>query len=214
MNILKMLAANSLASGINIAFRSSAVSSAGTITAPSDIVAGDLLVLYDNAANTSGFPTSVIPSGWASPAIINQTGGSGSNRRVIVSMKIADGTEAGATITGMDGTLLDAKVLIVFSTNGATTSSAFDAAVEITQGDPAQQTINASSGSPPLVCIGFSRIEGGGGATMTPTQDGTAGTGTHIGYYKIYNSSPADVTFDAADGGNNNMLMSFYVEVD
>lgn len=215
MNVLKMLTANaSSGGGQTLAFRSSATSTASTIVAPSGIVAGDLLVLYDNAANISGFPTAVIPTGFDSPAIINQTGGSASNRRCIVSKKIANGTEAGATITGMDGTLLDAKILVVFSTNGATNSTAFDSVIQITQGDPTIQTIDSSIGSPPLISLGFLRNEGGGGGTMSPTQDGIVGSGTHQGYYKIYNSSPADVTFDTGDGGNNNMLMSFYIEVD
>ena len=212
MNVLKMLAANAIVSaGQSIAFRSSSTSdNLSTITAPSDIIAGDLIVLYDRATNSSGFPTSVIPSGFTT--ILNNT--HESTRRTICSYKIANGTEAGTTITGMDGASADVKTILVFSTNGATTASFFDVEFQSTDGNPVAQTINASSGSPPLVVIGFIRQVTTTSQSMSPTQDGTVVNGQNTAYYKIYNSSPADVTFDCGDGGNANALMSFYLEVD
>lgn len=210
MNVLKLLGANvATAVAQSIAFRSSATSSAATITAPSDIVAGDLIVLYDRATNTSGVPTSVVPTGFTS--ILDQS--HEGVRRTICSFKIANGSEASASITGMDGNSADSKVIAVFSTSGATSAIAYDAAFESTDGDPATQTINASSGSPPLVAIGFVRQVTATGQSMSPTQDGTVGSGQNVGYYKIYNSSPANVIFDCGDGGNANALMSFYIEV-
>lgn len=210
MNVLKMLAANAQAAGAQtIAFRSSATSTANTITAPSDIIAGDLLVLYDRAVDTSGVPTSVVPSGFTSILDEAHEG----TRRTICSFKIANGTEASATITGMDAISVDIKTLIVFSTGGATSAIAYDSIFQSTEADPTAQTINASSGTPPLVVIGFVRQISATGQSMSPTQDGTVANGQNIGYYKMYNSSPADVTFDCGDGGNNNVLMSFYIEV-
>jgi hypothetical protein len=134
-------------------------------------------------------------------------------RRTICSFKIADGTEAGTSITGMDGTSADAKIMAVFSTSGASSAIAYDVAFESTDGDPTAQTINASGGSAPLVVIGFVRQVTTTSQSMSPAQDGTVGSGQNVGYYKIYNSSPADVTFDCGDGGNANALMSFYIEV-
>jgi len=211
MNILKILGANAPLSGQTIAFRASATSTntAGTIVAPSGIVAGDLLVLYDSAANNTTIPTAVIPSGFGSPAIINQT--FSTNRRVIVSMKIANGTEAGATITGMSVNNTVNKILIVFSTNGATSSIAYDVDFQSTDGDPTAQTVTSASGSPPLVVLAFYRNTTG--VSFSPTEDGSVVNGGQQGKYKIYNSSPADVTVDLGDAGTANMLMSFYIEV-
>ena len=214
MNVLKLLGANATgAGGQTLAFRSSATSgnTAGTIVAPSDIVAGDLLVLYDNAANNTTLPTAVTPSGWDT-ALINQT--FSTNRRCMVHKKIANGTEAGATITGMSVNNVVLKILLVISTNGASSSTAYSIASEATNNDPTAQVISSASGNSPLAVFGFIRNQTGTGNSMSPTQDGIITSAPHYGYYKLYNSSPADVTFDTGDGGLNNFLMSFYIEVD
>jgi hypothetical protein len=211
MNVAKKLlrAAIASAGAQMIAFRSSATSGANTITAPSDIAEGDLLVLYDRATNTSGVPTSVVPSGFTSILDEAHEG----IRRTICSFKIANGTEASATITGMDGNSADVKTLIVFSTGGASSAIAYDVAFQSTDADATAQVVNASSGSPPLVVIAFIRQVTTTSQSFSPAQDGTVANGQNTGYYKIYNSSPADVTVDCGDGGNANALMSFYIEV-
>lgn len=210
MNVLKLFGANAVAaSGQTIAFRSSATSTASTITAPSDIVAGDLLVIYDRATNTSGLPTSVVPSGFTS--ILDQ--GTENLRRTICSFKIASGSEAGTSITGMNGTSANIKIMMVFSTNGATSAIAYDVEFQSTDADPTAQTITSSSGSPPLVAFAFIRQVTTTSQSFSPTQDGTVVNGQNTGYYKIYNSSPANITVDCGDGGNANALMSFYIEV-
>lgn len=203
------LRARNKAISIALAFRSSATSTGSTIVAPSDIVAGDLLVMYDNVSATT-IPTSVVPTGFTS--ILNNT--VSTNRRVICSYKIATGSEAGTTITGLSGTGgALAKILIVFSTNGATTGTVKSIQYEQTDADPTAQTITSGSGVSPLVSIGFLRNASGTPvSSMTPTQDGSVVVTAHTGFYKIYNSSPANVTVDTNDGGTVNMLMSFYIE--
>jgi hypothetical protein len=209
MNVAKKLlrAAIASAGAQTIAFRSSATSTGSTITAPSDIVAGDLLVLLDVALNTSGFPTAVTPF----TSFLNNTNQTA--RRILFSKKIADGTEAGATLTGMNGTNSNSKTLYVFSTNGATSSSEFDIGYEATDNAPASQNITSASGSPPLVSMGFIRQATATGQSFSPTQDGSINLGAITTYYKIYNSSPSDITVSCGDGGANNILSSFYIEV-
>lgn len=193
-----------------LTFRSSAISTIATIVAPSVISAGDIIVLYDNGANSSGFPTTIVPSGFV--GILNNT--IAANRRCICSYKIATGSEGGTTITGMAATSSNAKIMFVFSSNGASSVNVKDIDfASSTDTDLPAQTITSGSGTAPLVALGFSRNLLGNIGSMSP-QDGnvSAATGTHYGYYKIYNSSPSDVTVDTGDGGNNNMLMSFYLE--
>lgn len=195
---------------VELAFRSSANSTASTITIPSDVVAGDLLVLYDRATNTSGTVTFAVPSGFST--ILNQL--PVTTIRFVCSYKIATSTDASSSITGMNGTNDNSKILLAFSTGGATTAAAYDIAFQQTDGDPTSQTINASGQTTPLVVLGFIRQQTATSQSMSPTQDGTAASGTtNTAYYKIYNSSPADVTFDCGDGGTQNALMSFYIRV-
>ena len=208
MNVLKMLAANAPASSQTLAFRSSATSTTSTIVAPSDIVAGDLLILFDVAFNASGFPTAVTPF----TAFLNNT--NATTRRIMFSKKIADGTEAGATLTGMNGTNLNSKILYVFSTNGATTSTDFDLDYQATNATPTSQTITSSNGTAPLVSMGFIRQTIATSQSFSPTEDGSINLEAITTYYKIYNSSPNDITVSCGDAGNNNILSSFYLEVD
>lgn len=194
---------------LELAFRSSSTSSASTITVPSDVVAGDLLVLYDTPVNLSGFPTSVVPTKFST--ILNST--SGNARRTVCSYKIAEGTDAGTSITGMNGTNANSKILLAFSTNGATAAAAYDIAFQSTDGDPTAQVVNASGQTTPLVVLAFMRQATATGQSFSPTEDGTVTDLTSKGYYKIYNSSPADVTVDCGDGGTQNNLMSFYIQL-
>ena len=195
---------------LSIAFRSSANSTTTTLTAPSDIVAGDLLIWYDNSLNFSTFPTAVVPTGFTQISTTTNA----TNRRIISAYKIAVGGDASATITGMSFLNAGVKGLIVFSTNGATSAAVFDADIQNTDGDPTAQTVTSSSGTPPLVVIGLIRNQTAN-YSMTPTEDGVAtfSAGQQFGLYKIYNSSPANVTVDTNDGGNNNLINSFYMQV-
>jgi len=195
---------------LSIAFRSSASNvTTSLLTAPSDIVAGDLLIWYNNVANTSGFPTAVTPTGFT--LITNGT--AGTNRRLITAYKVAVGGDASSTITGMSAGATNAKAILVFSTNGASSASVFDIEYQATDGDPTAQTITSATGTPPLVDIGFVRNLSNN-RSMTPTQDGELSIGNgHFGLYKIYNSSPVDVVVDTNDGGNANTINSFYMQV-
>lgn len=194
-----------------LSFQADATSTSDTITGPASIAAGDLLVLWDGAHNLSGLPTSVVPTGFTSIVSFND----GSNDRAIASYKIADGSEASATITGMNGNISDDKMLYVFRGNQAISSvSALDIASESTAGNPTAQVVNASGGTPPLIVFGCYFVPGAAvdPRTFNPAKDGeiTSSTRAYLAY-KIYNSSPADVTVDMDDELDTNMLASFYL---
>lgn len=197
--------------------QASATSTAATITGPASIAAGDLLVLWDAANGSFGEPTSVVPTGFTSIIDFSTVG---TDLRCIASYKIADGSEASATITGMDGAAADHKMLYVFRGNVAISSvSANDTASEINIGNPLAQTVNASGGTPPLIIFGGYLSLGStidprtftvGGS---PSKDGEISTGTDAYLaYKIYNASPADTVVDMDDEGSTyNALASFYL---
>lgn len=196
-----------------LSIRASATSTAATITGPASITAGDLLVLWDMATNAATLPTSVIPTGFTS--IVDFT--VGSVRKGIASYKIANGSEASASLTGMNGNTTNDKALYVVQGNQAIASATpTDVGSEGTTGNPVAQTVTSGSGAAPLIvfgCYGSSGIidprtftVGGVGA-----KDGEINPDTDLYLaYKIYNSSPADVVVDMDDEGTN-IMASFYI---
>jgi hypothetical protein len=187
-----------------------------TITAPADIIAGDLLILMDATAGSYGAPTLVTPSGWTN--IVNITTGKG---RMAVHRKIADGSEASSNIVTMGGAydVLFNKILVVYRGNiPATSQTTSTPNTQATTGDPGAQTVSASGGVAPLVVIGCYASDGtvdprtftqGG----SPAKDGEA-NGNTSGYqaWKIFNTAPADIVVDMQDEGTN-FLASFYVSL-
>jgi hypothetical protein len=194
----------------------SATSTAQTITGPAGILAGDLLVLWDHASNsTTTIPTAAVPSGFSTVTNDTLVAGVGFGSRNIASIKIATGVEASASLTGMTGTNVIRKALYVFRGDVAITSAmALDAASEYTDGDPASQTVNASGGTPPLVVIGCYRsADVLDPRSFSPAKDGEINPTTTLYLaYKIYNASPQDVTIDMEDEIEGSGLASFYVK--
>jgi hypothetical protein len=199
--------------GLTIAFQASATSTAATVTGPASIQAGDVLLLGDRARNTVGLPTAVIPTGFTE---IASTASDGTTSRTRLSYKIADGSEASASITGMDGTSTDNKVLLVFRPSTPATVLTFaDPGQETTDVNPTSQTITASGGAVPLI---VGATYGSSAAvdprSSTPAMDAEVSSSTLFYFgYKIYNSAPSDHTVDMDDEGATNTLQSFYVEV-
>ena len=208
-----------LGAGLTIAHRSSATSSSSTVTGPSDIASGDILVLRDYASSSGGAPSTAIPSGFTSLVNHAALNSGGFYERSILSYKLADGTEASASLTGMNGNDENKKVLVVFSA-GATTLATGGTGSSGSNGDPSSLAINASGGTAPLVVIGgYSSTRVLTVDTMTPTEDGRAAVGTGgdaAVAWKIYNSSPANVTIDMGDedsgGANFNVMTGAWIE--
>lgn len=184
-----------------------------TVTAPSDIIAGDLIVLWNLSENTAGAVSSVIPSGFTEIATSSQ-----SQQRCTSSYKLADGSEASASLTVMDGDSRRYKAIYVFRGDVPATSVTLSSSVgsQSTSGNPSSQSVIASGGTPPLVVLGFygafSTIDP---RTFSPSSDGEIGSSDSRMFidYKIYNESPADVTIDMDDEGASNHLHSCYIEM-
>lgn len=187
-----------------------------TITLPASIAAGDLIIVLDAISNDSS-PTLVTPSGFT-----NVTNATSSYMRFASCYKIADGSEASTSVTGLlpDPPGGGAKIAAVF--RGDVAISSFTPASinqpSIDNANPTAQSVTASGGTPPLIVFGFYVNDYGSGVnprTFSPTKDGEINESgaTYCDLwlaYKIYNSSPANVTVDMDDEGYGNGIQSYY----
>jgi len=209
-----------VASLLTLDFHASAISEASTVTVPASALANDLAILLDYQNNSSVDPVDVVPAGWTSVgSLFRMTGGSFNRVGVRASRKILVAGDISASITGMNGILNEAKVLLVFRPTGGTITTVDASTVngQATSADPASQSVVASGQPIPLIVIGGASSHGGSAAfsTASPAFDATVvttGNGWLRGGYKIYNSAPADHTIDMNDLGNNG-LISFYLSV-
>jgi hypothetical protein len=143
----------------------------------------------------------------------------GVSSRGMTSFKICDGSETG-NITGMSGAVLNRKALVTFRATAAAVV-ALGADGEngaVATGNPSAITINASSGVPPLLVVGYYRSSGAidprtftaGGS---PAKDGEISFHSNTMYvaWKVYLENPADVVIDMDDEGDFNLVQGFYV---
>lgn len=198
--------------------QASATSTAATINCPADIIAGDLLVMLDRASNNAfgGVPASVTPSGFTSIGNISVSASGITGIRQTFWYKLAVGTEASSTLTGMDGTATDKKALLVFRGNvPATTLTLVSVGGEATDGNPTAQNVTAGTGVPPLVVLGgYGSQSAVSPRTFSTTKDGEINPDTLLYLaWKIYNSAPADSSIDMDDEGTGNTLQSCYIQM-
>jgi hypothetical protein len=210
-----LLAYGGVVAADSISLFASATSTAATINFPASIIAGDLIVLLDFAADAASIPTEVVPTNFTQIG----TSLALANRRQVASYKLALGTESGA-LTGMDGNASDQKAMYVFRLNNIATSLTVSTPnAQAAATDPTAQNVAASGGVAPLVVFGCYSCAAGAVDPRTFTvggvgaKDGEINAST-LAYlaYKIYNTSPADVSVDMADEGTN-YLKSFYIEM-
>ncbi len=173
-------------------------------------------MLADAAVNESGIPSTAVPSGFT---IFSNCNVSLTDTRAILSFKKATGSEAGATLTGMTNNGGGVRTLVVFQTNVPTTTLTQGGGISsgMTNSNPAAQIITSGSGTAPLVVVAMYYASGViSTRSFTPTADAevtgpTPGNKPYI-KYKIYNSSPADVTIDMDDSGFGNVVQGGYLQ--
>lgn len=192
----------------------SASSSGSTINVPGTVVAGDLLVLLDWAV--LGSPAAVTPSGFTQAFTV-----AGESSRLSCTYKIAVGGEG--TITGMNGGA-NCKLMVTFRGNIPLTTAvaaSTDAEIVGSGGNPNEQVVASGSGAVPLVVLGLYTAAGISSEvtarSFTPAKDSEVhvDTGDEDAYiaWKIYMSSPADVTIDETFVGSRAGLGSCYIAV-
>jgi hypothetical protein len=198
---------------------SHSLSEAATIAIPAGAAAGDLGILLDGPSSTSGqpIPTTVVPAGWKE--LLNYGRAPDSAARMIISTKVLTAGDIGATITGMVGTSLSNKTLIVLRPdkpiNNVEHASGWN---DVTAANPALQIMQPQNSYLPGIALShitnFSADANPSGTMVT--------TGSYIPgitanrrktYYKIINSAPGDLTIDMGDAGALNAMQSAYVWV-
>jgi hypothetical protein len=201
----------------SIAQQASASASSGTTITWPAVAAGDIAVLFDVAANASGFPTAVTPTGFTN--MCNVTGSS--LQRAMMHFKLCDGTETG-TLTCMNGALVNRRSMVTFRGTPAITSATHGGAQNGSIGDtnPGGFTIASGSGVAPLIVVaGYYAAAAVDPRTFTvggiAAKDGEISFISNFEYqaWKIYLSGPADVTIDMDDEGNRNTIQGAYISV-
>jgi len=193
----------------SVSFFNSSTSTSATITLPSSIQYGDLIVIFDRAS-VFGTVTKVVPTGFTEVGDYN-----GSSFRFVVSAKIADGSEGGTSVTGMNETT-DRKIALVFRGNAPISSFNDNTSwqAERTDGNPAAQTVAVNGQAAPLIALaGYCNSST---RTFSPTSDGevslVSGGENLYAQYLSYNTAPgADATVNGNDGGTGNFLGSLYL---
>lgn len=195
----------------------SATTSTGTnITAPASIEAGDLLILTQWGGQNTSPPSDVTPTDWTDVPTSQSITSGGAGARLSMKYKIADGTEDGSTITGMNAAAVNRKIILLFRANKPITALTVSAAVgDSTSGNPSTQTILASLGTPPVLGVATYALSPSSGTinprTMSVTEDiEVKSDDNHWIKAYVQNSSPADFTFDMDDEGSINQLLGAY----
>lgn len=213
-----------------LTFHAQEISSfSSTIAVPSTVQKYDVLVLIDRASSRGGSsippaPAVITPPGFA--AVTDNIAGYYNNNRQVISVKIADGTEAGSNITGMTVSSKhdSMKILWVFRPNGAVdTLTPGSVRGQGTNSTPSPQEISITGKIPVLaLCAESSGNHSPVDVSMTPASDGHSGRlqgGADLliammAHYKIYNVNPVNTTCSVTlDAGNSSIFQSFYLEV-
>lgn len=204
----------------SVTFVDSSTSLTTSITIPAGSQSGDLAVLFDIAIQSStSQPTTVVPTDFNT--IVN-TGFSGNFAcRGIFSYKILTESDPGASITGMDGTFSERKILAVFRPNSGKVITSVQLSTpssELTDGNPVAQSISMSGSSP--VIIGF--VGYGNGSLQIDPRTATGATFSELTAaincymkYTIFNQgdTPTNASVDMDDEGSNNILQSFFMRL-
>lgn len=195
-------------------------STANTIIAPASIIAGDLLMLFDWATGGSGgAPTSVYPSTFTGIQT-NATTEGGADRRGNMSYKVAAGTEGGTTITGMNGSSSNRKIMVRFRFNIPLASvSVVSQGGTLSNANQAAQTRAAATA--PYIVVGHwgcedtitSRTFTIGGVDAKDEEFTTGAT--QYAAYHFFNTvaTPASVVVDSNDDGEDNLLQSAAIQL-
>lgn len=132
--------------------------------------------------------------------------------------KICTGSESGTAMSGAAGAEVNDRIMLVFRPDAPPTTIGATNIGHTTQtnANPAAITHTSGSDTPPLVVIGFfSASTNVTSESFSPASDGSvdASGSFLVAHYKIYNSSPANITVDMGDEGSYNMQTSISIEV-
>lgn len=198
--------------GLTTLTQVSNTSGTGITLAWPSVQAGDIAVWWNWYMFGSVVNGEVTPTGFT-----RWTGGISNTTiaRSVLAYKLCTGSEAG-NITGMDPSPDGSAytTLVIFRGDiPVTTITASTANFTSIDTNPAAQNIAASGQPTPLVVIcGYGSSGGVDPRTFSPAKDGEVSPhGRTWQAWKIYNSSPANVSVDMDDEGYANTLASGYL---
>lgn len=183
------------------------ISNTVPFTLSANIRAGDLIVICNWASNASGTaPSIVIPSGYTSIEEYRYT--PFPYVSVAWSAKIATASDAGASVTTMDGTSSDTLFVYIFRGNvsirgftSTTAGSQFNST--------ASRTILTGDKAPPSVALALYRGDSNRHLfSFSPTQDNAYTSGSSEGRYKIFNSADNMQNVTIQNGATGNLIIS------
>jgi len=183
-----------------------------SVTAPSDIHEGDLIIFINVAGEYGGTQTTV-PTGFT---LIQNRWGSG-NAAFNVSGKITVSSDAGSTLSGL--TASDFRQILGLHYRGnsklRSISSAQDAFYAETSGNPGGDTVGSSAGTLPTIAFGIAWTSGSDAILeIDGSTSGLISVNAPLKMgHRIYNigDTPDDHFIDAGDAGGFNQLLGFYL---
>lgn len=195
-----------------ISLLTSVNSATSTITIPTTVTVGDTVVLLDIGFDSSGTPSAVTPSGFT--AIQDSSGANGTIASCYKTIKSI--SDIGASITGMNGTVSNNKILLVFrGTSGYTVVNATSAGADVstnTSGLPVSTGSTSVDSYQQGIAVSIAAFYGSSGITPGTDLTFTGATfvqgASNVFYvgYKIYtqadtNTQTTGITM--ADRGTN-----------
>lgn len=180
--------------------QSAATTTSGTITLPTAISTGDLIVIQVISTLGPGAPSAVTPAGYT--LLGNITTGI---YRMEAYCKRSAGSDSSASVSTMSG---GGQYIVAIFSGGAASITPTTWGAQATASAPTNQTVNG--GTAPTIYFGLYGVSTTAptrGFSTTADAEFTETTGAKIYLkYKIYNTTPASTTISQTDGGDNYMM--------
>jgi hypothetical protein len=123
--------------------------SGGSITIPATAQAGDVAIFFQMARNSSGTPGSVFITG--ATTVANQVAGASNAIRAMLSYKILDAADIGASRTGLNGSSQNYKTIRIIRPSRPITSITTGSVDSAWSGAGFTQTISAPTLAPAFI---------------------------------------------------------------
>lgn len=191
-----------------------------SVTTPTGIEEGDLLIYVNMAAALSATPPSLVtPTGYTNA--VNTSSTAFPATRMAMFYRVADGTEDSDVLTGMVSTNFGdtAAIIAHYRDDAGIISNVVVNDVDgvLANANPAAQVKNMSGEAPPVAAFAtlYGNASGVNSLSMSPAADNTITESSRYQLaHKGFASSPSNVTVDGDQHGDPTGLQSFYITYD
>ncbi len=196
----------------------SSTGGAAPVIVPAGVQAGDLLLFLSYISGASvNIPE---PTDFT---LITNAPSSGWNGGIVTSGRIADGSEIGASVQGVNGTTATGNLLLVIRGDAPISNFARNgAAYNQSNNNPSSATASATNAVGPCIAIGVVGARGASPYSPPPFETTTpAFTQQYAGSHCIragltfYNEgqTPVDQVVDLADNGSGNLITTYFLNL-